>query len=160
MGMTENEPRDEIDSGEDELSWRVHPVAEHPVHGILLLGIIALCTWIFWSGFGSFYGIFCLVVLLFATAPFFLPTNYVLDGEGVEITSLFIIRHFRPWTDFQSFYSDETGVQLSPFRKPSRLAVFRGNFLRFAPDNRERVKAYLDERIKRRKPGEKTGDEA
>jgi hypothetical protein len=160
MDMTENEPQIEDEVNEDELSWRVHPAAERPAHGALLIGIIAICTWIFWSGFGPYYGVFCLAVLLVSMAPFFLPTSYSLDDEGVEITSLLIVRHFRPWTDFRSFYADKTGVQLSPFQKPSRLAVFRGNFMRFSPENREQVKAFLDEHIKQRRIAEKTGIEA
>jgi hypothetical protein len=142
------------------LSWRTHPAAERPGQGILLIGIIIFCTWLFWDTFGQFYGIFCLIVLVISMAPFFLPTRYELDDEGIEITSLFLVRHFRPWGDYRSFYSDKIGAQLSPFAKPSRLAVFRGNFIRFGRENREEVIVFLNEHIRRTRGREEAADEA
>jgi hypothetical protein len=160
MDMAGNEPQLDAGDGTESLAWRIHPVVERPLQGAMLIGIMAFCTWVFWSGYGPYYGIFCLAVLVFSMLPFFLPTSYELDGEGVEITSLFFVRHFRPWSDFRSFYSDKVGVQLSPFAKPSRLAVFRGNFVRFSVDNRDRVIAFLDEHIRQKRIRERTDDEA
>ena len=144
----------------ETLRWKVHPVAERPGHGALLIGIIGFCTYLFWSGFGQFYGIFALVVLVAAMAPFFLPTVYKLDEEGIEITSLFVVRHFRPWGEYRNFYTHNVGVHLSTFSKPSRMDAFRGNFIRFTPGNREQVIAFLDEHIKRTRRRERAEDEA
>ena len=158
--MVEEETQpDELEPG-GILRWRIHPAAEHPIQGLLLIGIIGFCTWLFWSGYGQFYGIFCLAVLLVAMAPYFLPTSYEMDEEGVTITSLFLVRHFRPWSDFRSYHSDNVGAQLSPFSKPSRLAAFRGNFIRFTLGNRKEVIAFLDEYIRRERLREKTGHDA
>jgi len=159
MNMVGNETQpDEVEDTET-LSWRIHPVAERPFHGVLIIGMIALCTWLFW-GFGEVYGWICLAVLTASVVTFFVPTDYELDEEGIEIVSLFFVRNFRPWEDFRSFYTDKVGVQLSPYSKPSRMAVYRGNFIRFSPDNREKVIALLDEHIKQRRLREKTGDKA
>jgi hypothetical protein len=142
------------------ISWRVHPIVERPGQGVLLIGIIIICTWAFWKGFGQFFGILSLVVLVLSMAPFFLPTSYRLDEDGIEITSLFFIRHFRPWSGFRNFYTHNVGVHLSTFIKPSRLDAFRGSFIRFAPGNRRQVIAFLNEHIKRTRRPEETDDKA
>lgn len=158
MDMVRNEPQQNMGDGTEPFSWRIHPVTERPIQGVLLIGIITFCSWMFWSSFGQFYGIFSLAVLALSMLPFFLPTVYEFDEEGVEITSLFFVRHFRPWSDFRSYYADKVGAQLSPFARPSRLAVFRGNFIRFGADNRDRVIAFLDEHIRQKRIREKTDD--
>lgn len=157
--MSEDDIQSDDEVAGKEFSWTVHPVAERPWQGVLLIGIIGFCTWLFWSGFGQFYGIFCLVVLLLAMAQFFIPTRYDLDEEGIEITSFFVVRHFRPWSDYRNFYDHKIGAHLTTFRRPSRLDAFRGNFIRFAPGNRKQVLAYLDEYIKRRIQREEAEDE-
>ena len=142
------------------MGWMVHPMVEHPFQGALLIGIITFFTWAIWAGFGRFYGILTLVVLALSMGPFFLPTSYELDGEGIEITSLFVIRHYRPWRDFRNFYVHDVGVHLSTFAKPSRLDAFRGSFIRFAPGNRKQVIAFLNEHIKRTRGPQETDDKA
>ena len=159
MNMVENETQPGEVEDTETLSWRIHPVAERPFHGLLIIGMIVLCTWLF-RGFGEVYGWICLAVLTFSVITYFVPTDYELDEEGVEIISLFFVRNFRVWEEFRSFYSDKVGAQLSPYSKPSRMAVYRGNFIRFSPDNREKVIALLDEHIKQRRLREKIADKA
>jgi hypothetical protein len=158
--MAENGSQSDGEGAGKSLRWRIHPVVERPGQGVLLIGIIGLCSWVFWVWFGQFYGIFSLVVLGLSMASFFLPTTYELDEEGIEIISLLVVRHFRPWSEFRNFYVHDVGVHLSTFSKPSRLDAFRGNFIRFTPSNREQVVAFLNEHIERQKRLERPEDEA
>jgi cell division protein FtsW (lipid II flippase) len=149
--MGENDAQTDGTVSGESLDWKVHPVVERPLQGLLLIGIIIFVTLLFWSGFGQFYGIFCLVVLVLAMSTYFLPTFYSMDDEGIEITSWYFVKRFRPWDELRNFYVYDVGVHLTTFTKPSRLDAFRGSFIRFKPGNKDRVVAFLNEHIKRGK---------
>ena len=89
-----------------------------------------------------------LIFLVITMAPFFFPTRYRMDDEGIEIVFLGV-RTFRGWEEYKNFYPHDVGVHLSTFKRPSRLDAFRGNYIRFAPGNRKEVLGFLETHIER-----------
>lgn len=90
---------------------------------------------VFW-GVGWF--ILSLILVGGSILPYFLPTRYVLTKDGVAVNSFFTKQKKR-WKDYKSFYVDENGVFLSPFRKPTRLENFRGIYIHFHKNKDEVV---------------------
>lgn len=105
----------------------------------LAVWIIVLVFWGVWWFFVS------LVLIGGSILPYFLPTRYALSEKGISVRSIFT-RQNRKWGDYKSFYVDQHGVFLSPFRKPSRLENFRGIYLRFHR-NGDAVVAFVKEKL-------------
>ncbi|MFI5385846.1 MAG: hypothetical protein ACHQ50_06965 [Fimbriimonadales bacterium] len=77
-------------------------------------------------------------MILAATAEFWLGTVYKLDEEGASSrTGLSVTRI--PWKDVRRAVTSEIGIKLSPLEETTRLAAFRGVFLRFGREDRVRI---------------------
>jgi hypothetical protein len=129
------------------LRWTSHPLRENPWPRSALLGAIAagvsLAAALSFEGVG--YGLLSLGVLGAALAPYFFPTHYQLDEQGVQIRHLGRSRQ-RPWGQFCRIDRCREGVFLSPFARPSRLDAFRGCLLR-APRDPEAVRHFAQRHV-------------
>jgi len=115
---------------------------------LLLVIIVAVCLGVWqWTGWAGMV-LIAAALLVVSVAPYIFPARYRMRRDGIEIVFLGVRTH-RGWEEFKNYYPHEMGVHLSPFRRPSGLDPFRGNFIRFAPDNREAVLRFLDAHIKR-----------
>ena len=131
-----------LGSGGGHLRWRVVPCARDWRLTAATLALLLLILFAVYVAFGHLGWVAISAVLLFgALAPFFCPTTYTLDDEGVAAKGPFGTAR-RDWDALRSHRVDTTGVLLSPFSHPSRLDGFRGIYLRFQ-DNREQVMAIV-----------------
>lgn len=153
---TSTEPVNELQASEalpEEIEWRVHPLFENFWRSALLIVIMAATlvgVWA-WTGYGGLV-LLALIFLVVSMAPYFFPTRYYLTSEGIEINFLGV-KTFRAWSRYKNFYTHDVGVHLSTFTKPNGLDAFRGNFIRFAPNNRDEVLRFLNAHIRREKQG-------
>jgi len=77
-------------------------------------------------------------MILAATAEFWLGTVYKLDEEGASSrTGLSYGRIL--WKDVKRVVVTQVGIKLSPLDESTRLAPFRGVFLRFGDEDRVRI---------------------
>ena len=77
-------------------------------------------------------------MILAATAEFWLGTVYRLDEEGASSrTGLSYSRVL--WKDVKRAIVTQTGIKLSPLEESTRLAPFRGIFLRYGKEDRVRI---------------------
>jgi hypothetical protein len=130
-----------------ELTWVVWEAQANPGRAGGVLGlIVAVCVGVYVSLGSGFYASLGLVVLLIAVLPYFVPTRYTLDEEGVEVSSL-LGRRRRPWAKLKAYFPDgERGLLLSPVRDWGLLARTRGTYVPLreqAPAVRELVARYL-----------------
>jgi len=140
----------EEDSG-DVLSWRIHPFIENKKGAVMVIGFIMLfCGLIYFSIDETNWRIyligFSLVVFFITLSPFFFPSTFTLDENGVKIKRLTTIK--RNWKQFRGFYYDKNGVQLTTFTYPSRLDSYRGLFLKFG-ENKEEVIDFIEKHLER-----------
>jgi hypothetical protein len=78
------------------------------------------------------------VMILAATAEFWLGTAYKIDEEGVSSrTGLSQARIL--WKDVKRAVITPIGIKLSPLEESTRLAPFRGVFIRFGREDRVRI---------------------
>lgn len=146
--MASENPKD-TEAAPGEIRWRVHPLTENAWRSILLVVIIvATCYGVWsWTGYGGLV-LLAFVFLVVSMAPFIFPTRYRMDAEGLEVIFLGV-RSFRGWEEYRNFYPHDVGVHLSPFKELTRLDPFRGNFIRFTPENRRDVLDFLGRHIKK-----------
>ena len=77
-------------------------------------------------------------IILASTAEYWLGTKYKLDAKGasartgVSLTSI-------EWGDVKRVVTDSEGIKLTPLEKEGRMEAFRGVFLRFGREDRERI---------------------
>ena len=126
------------------LKWRSWPFVERPRTSIVLVAFLFLLSLLLWHitvvawRMPLFYFIGMALVLT-NLIPWFIPTDYELDHEGIRVKYLFININ-RKYSDFGCFYQDKRGVMLSTFKMPRRLDPFRGQSLRFS-DTKEELEA-------------------
>lgn len=120
------------------MSWKSIPFKEHPCKTILLvLFLCAIGVGVYFS-FGIYWVIIAYILLVGGILPYWLPTYYYLDEEGIRIKGI-IVERKKEWSEFKSYYKDKKGVFLSPFSKPTRLENYRGIYIRFNNNEKEVV---------------------
>jgi hypothetical protein len=132
---------------EDPLDWTVHPFRNRPGMGwgILIL-ILGMSTGAVLYAGSVFWGIFCFAVLFLSLESFYFPTRFVLTPEKLMVSRRFS-RSEREWRIFRRCYADPVGLTLSPFTRSNWLESYRSIRLRFGTDNRDRVVAYVRDRL-------------
>lgn len=134
-------------TGKGTIHWISHPLVQEPwIKTALLCAIVAgFSLGAMFSFDGLVYGLVALVVLASSMARYWLPTRYVVDEQGVQMTLLGWERR-RPWSQFRRVDIHRDGLFLSPFAHSSRLDSFRGCFLRLHA-GREDVVDFVRERV-------------
>ncbi|HTQ08442.1 MAG TPA: hypothetical protein VMI31_00075 [Fimbriimonadaceae bacterium] len=130
------------ESGEVEevrIAWRSAPGSGQPKKLVAVIlatllaftiGAIALHTLLL--------GLAGSVMILAATADFWLGTSYLLDADGASSrTGISYSRIL--WKDVRRAVVTPIGIKLSPLEDSTRLAPFRGIFLRYGKEDRVRI---------------------
>lgn len=127
-------------AGEEVLRWRSHPlVDDYPKSILLAVAILGTCAAATLCFGGVTYGVLAALMLAVSLSRYLLPTEFVLDGQGVEACFLGQTQRMA-WSQVRRVSVRAKGVYLSPQRAPSRLDSFRGVQLRFAKNNDEVVR--------------------
>lgn len=119
-----------VDPGQELLRWRSHPVRNGGWRLVFVVAMLIALPMGLVFLYGPFYGLLTILIMGGSLGTYFLPTDYVFYGGGVETRFIGVTRRFT-WEQFRSYYDDRNGILLSPFDKPSRLENFRGVFLRY-----------------------------
>lgn len=127
------------------MEWISFPAKEEPKKAIvvgLFLVVFSFFVGIIWGGI---FGILSIILLLLSLFPYFTPTRYRLDDDGIVVKKAFYTIK-KEWKDIRSYYPDKNGVLLSPFSRETRLENYRGLYLRFNR-NKEEVLTFLKKRF-------------
>lgn len=119
-----------------EINWKSIPFKEHPRRTILLVIFLCVIGVGIYFSFGLYWMVLAYILLIGSILPYWLPTYYYLDEDGIKIKGI-ITERKKKWDEFKSYYKDKNGVLLSPFSKPTRLENFRGVYIRFSNNERE-----------------------
>ena len=113
-----------------QIEWISFPAVENlKKTTIATIFIIGLSTILYFL-YGPIYGFLSILFLGFSLLPYYTPTTYRLNEDGIEVKKVFYTIK-KSWSNFRSFYPDKNGVLLSPFPIPTRLENFRGIYIRF-----------------------------
>ena len=134
----------------ESFQWVSHPVKESPKKNLIAFGgiIVILVGGYIWLYIpGVLLG---LIIISLTLLPYFMPTRYIIKDSGIEVHYLFQKKTYN-WSTFRSYYNDENGILLSPFRVPNRLENFRGLYVRFGSE-KEKIQTliyhYMDNNAK------------
>lgn len=132
----------------DNFKWISHPAKDSKtitkviaVLGFLLMLLVGFVE-LSWVGV-----IIAFIVSLIVYLQFVFPTTFTLKENSILVEFLFTKREYE-LSRFKSFYPDNTGILLSPFIKPSRLENFRGLYIRFGREDKEKIILLIKEKIK------------
>lgn len=130
-----------------QIEWVSFPAVENlKKTTIATIFIIGLSTLLYFL-YGPIYGFLSILFLGFSLLPYYTPTTYRLNENGIEVKKVFYTIK-KSWSNFRSFYPDKNGVLLSPFPIPTRLENFRGIYIRFR-GNREGVLSVVESMMDR-----------
>ena len=88
---------------------------------------------------------FAAIVLAISVAPFFVPTTYRLNAQGVEVAR-FGRTQRRPWSVFRRTNSTSEVLQLSTLAKPGWLDPYRSTTI-LLDGNRSEVMDYVERMV-------------
>lgn len=132
---------------EAALDWTVHPFrARRRLGWLVLLAILAASAVAAFWGRTVFWGVFSFAVLFLSLESFYFPTRFLLEAEKITVFRRFS-RSEREWSVFRRCLLDRDGLTLSPFARSSWLEAYRAVRLRFSPENKEAVIAFVRERL-------------
>jgi hypothetical protein len=123
----------------ESITWRVRLSDNDPVKRriVFLVACLAFLVGTFLLH-SPLLGAAGSAMILAATAEFWLGTVYKLDEEGASSrTGMSTARIL--WKDVKRAAVTQIGIKLSPLEEATRLAPFRGVFLRFGREDRERI---------------------
>ncbi|MDD3803354.1 MAG: hypothetical protein PHW02_03075 [bacterium] len=106
---------------------------------MLLVGLVELS----WVGL-----IISILVSAVVFMQFVLPTTFTLDDKGVQVEFLFTKKVYE-FSRFKSYYPDNAGVLLSPFVSPNRLENFRGLYVRFGREDKDKIIEIIKKQIEK-----------
>ncbi len=138
-----NDPAPQRPKDFESFSWRVRLSDNEPAKQWIIFGV-ALSAFILGTLVyrKPLLGILGSVMILAATAEFWLGTRYKLDGDGASSTTG--ASHSRIlWKDVKRAVITPVGIKLSPLEESSRLAAFRGVFLRYGREDRLRIECEV-----------------
>ena len=119
-----------------QIEWVSFPAVENlrktTIATIFIIGLSTLLYFLY----GPIYGFLSILFLGFSLLPYYTPTTYRLNEDGIEVKKVFYTIK-KSWSNFRSFYPDKNGVLLSPFPIPTRLENFRGIYIRFRGNGEE-----------------------
>lgn len=114
-----------------QVRWTSHPAKRRPQDVFLLGGVVMLSAWAVLVTLGSpLLAGLAVVILLVSVAPFWLPTHYQIDDEGVEARRLWTTRR-RSWADLRRAQIGPGAALVSPFARPTWMDRHRGVLLYF-----------------------------
>lgn len=113
-----------------------------------MAAVILISAWAVLVSFGSpFLAVLAIAILLVSVAPFWLPTHYVLDDQGIE-ERRWPRRKFRKWSDLRRVQVGARAALVSPFSRPHWMDRHRGVVVFFDGAERELVISLLRERTR------------
>lgn len=126
--------------------WRAWPLKRRPGRGVFAAVVVVGSCWAVWEWTGStMLTALAVAVLSVSVGSFFVPTEYRLAAEGVEVVRPWR-RRIRPWSDFRTVRHGGDLIVLSPSRGRSWLDAVRGETLQ-VEENREEVLDYVREMV-------------
>lgn len=130
---------------EPVLTWSVHLAQDSPKRmliALLCLISTAIAGYFIMSRFGSAAGMLGGAVGAFAIlsslSDYLFPLRYEITRDHATCRRLMGITQIE-WKDVKRCYLDDLGIKLSPLIRKSRLEAYRGVYLRFGPDNKDKI---------------------
>ena len=125
------------------LEWTVRLWESAPERRWIVLLVAFGCAGLGWALFHAvLLALVGFAAIAGSTTEYWLPLRYKVDPAGASVRCGIGVTEIR-WPDVKRIAETEVGMRLSPLKRPTRLAEFRGVFLRYA-GNRDEVLEYVN----------------
>lgn len=114
----------------EKFEWVSHPLKESMSLNIIAFLGILLMLLVGYVSLGYVGMIVSVLVIILSLISYFAPTKYRIENGKINVSFMFIKKDYE-LSHFKSYYIDNKGILLSPFKKPNRLENFRGLYVRF-----------------------------
>lgn len=123
----------------ESIQWRVRLSDNEPYKRWIVLGVAVLAGLVGTFIYGKLLlGLLGSAMILAATAEFWMGTRYRVDAQGASAKTGLSLTKIA-WADVKRAVMTPLGIKLSPLEEVTRLAPFRGVFLRFGREDRVRI---------------------
>ncbi len=131
------------------MEWISFPFKENKKLGIIvLIFIVVLSLGVFFL-ISKFLSFFTFIVLFTSVIPYYSPTYYKIDIDGITVKHLGIKR-VKKWNELKRCYIEKNGLFFSPFDSNTRLENFRGILVRMNEDLKGDVIEFIKKNTKLR----------
>jgi hypothetical protein len=124
------------------MDWTSFPFKEDKSRGILVLCFIFVLSAGVFFLLSRFFSFLTFIVLFLSVIPYYSPTHYKIDKDGIVITHLGIKRE-KKWNELKRCYIEKNGIFLSPFDINTRLENYRGIFVRVKGETKNNVIEFI-----------------
>lgn len=131
----------------DAFAWRIRLSDKEPAKrwGVAACAVLALVAGTLLFS-GPLLGVVGFVIILAATAEFWLGVSYRTDAKGASARCGLSVTAME-WVEVKRAAITPDGVRLSPLATPSKLEPFRGMLLRFDSATRDSVIAFVQRNL-------------
>lgn len=131
----------------ERLEWRVWPACEKVGTAAIVIGLMAILSFVSMRSFeNAWYAFLTLAGLTLALAEWLFPTRYRLDEQMVRVRGPFV--HIeRPWEAFRVAVELPDRVVLSPLSKVDGWIARRRSVTLMFCDNKEEVMAVIGRHV-------------
>lgn len=113
-----------------ELKWTVHLAKQERAKAMVVVAVALLSGVLSAMILGGWLAFLIGPIVVFGSAAeFLIPVHFKLNQDGASRRCFLSVSHIE-WADVKRVLEDESGVKLSPLPDSSRMAPFRGVFLR------------------------------
>ena len=140
LGMNDSHNKGSLLEGK-EVSWTVHLAKREPFKTSIVFLFACLAGVLGAMLLNSILGFpFGFLVILVSTADFLLPVKHGVNRDGAWRKCGLSWSEIA-WKDVKRVVAGDEGIKLSPLERSTRLAPFRGVFLRFGNNKQEILEA-------------------
>lgn len=135
------------------LTWTAHPARRRPDHVALVVAVALLAAWaVLVTLEAPWLALLAVILIAAAVAPFWLPTRYRIDDDGVE-EARWPRRRRRGWAELRRVEVGPRALLVSPFARRSWLDRHRGVIVMFDGGDRDAIVAAVRARLAGQAPG-------
>lgn len=129
------------------LTWTAHPARRRPDQIALVAAVVLLSAWaVLVTLQAPWLALVGAGLLTISISPWWLPTHYTLDDDGIE-ERRWPRRRRRAWAELRRVEVGGRALLLSPFARASWLDRYRGITVQFEGGDRAAIVAAVRARL-------------
>lgn len=129
------------------VEWTAHPARRRPDQLALVAAVVSLSAWaVLVTLEAPWLAVLAALLLTISIAPWWLPTHYRIDDEGIE-EQRWPRRRRRAWTELRRVDVGGRALLVSPFVRASWLDRYRGMTVQFEGGDRAAIVAAVRARL-------------
>jgi hypothetical protein len=129
------------------LEWNIHPFKEEPLKSFLLITFLFILMILLFFIFPNIpFLLSVMIVMILSLRAYFFKSEYKLEHEYLNVKML-VFQYKKQYADFKKVYIGEAAFLMSPFTYKTKLNKYRGIYIPFPKNLRDRIILFISERF-------------